>query len=317
MTHVATIDARRCSCWPTAPTFEGEAIGADRRRRRHRRGRVQHRAVRLPGGHHRPVLRRADHHVHLPAHRQLRRRPPPTTRAGRPFCRGVVVRDLARRRSNWRSDGDLDALPAPPRRPRHRRHRHPPPHPPPPRRRRHARRVRHRRRDDAEGRGRSPSPAPTASTSSPRSPRAEPYTVGDGPVPGRRLRLRHQAHDPAPPRRASPPSRSCPASTTGRRRAGPPARRRVPLQRPRRPGDGAVRRRRHRRAARPRCRCSASASATSCSARALGARHVQAAVRPPRRQPPGAPPRPPARSRSPARTTTSRSPPTRSPAAPR
>jgi carbamoyl-phosphate synthase small subunit len=27
----------------------------------------------------------------------------------RPFCRGVVVRDLARRRSNWRSTGDLDA----------------------------------------------------------------------------------------------------------------------------------------------------------------------------------------------------------------
>jgi len=28
----------------------------------------------------------------------------------RPFCRGVVVRDLARRRSNWRADGDLDGL---------------------------------------------------------------------------------------------------------------------------------------------------------------------------------------------------------------
>jgi carbamoyl-phosphate synthase small subunit len=28
----------------------------------------------------------------------------------RPFCRGVIVRDLARRRSNWRSDGDLDAF---------------------------------------------------------------------------------------------------------------------------------------------------------------------------------------------------------------
>jgi carbamoyl-phosphate synthase small subunit len=27
-----------------------------------------------------------------------------------PFCRGVVVRELARRRSNWRSDGDLDAF---------------------------------------------------------------------------------------------------------------------------------------------------------------------------------------------------------------
>ena len=28
----------------------------------------------------------------------------------RPFCRGVVVRELARRRSSWRSDGDLDDL---------------------------------------------------------------------------------------------------------------------------------------------------------------------------------------------------------------
>ncbi len=27
----------------------------------------------------------------------------------RPFCRGVIVRDLARRRSNWRSEEDLDA----------------------------------------------------------------------------------------------------------------------------------------------------------------------------------------------------------------
>jgi carbamoyl-phosphate synthase small subunit len=29
--------------------------------------------------------------------------------ARRPFCRGVIVRDLARRHSNWRSDGDLDS----------------------------------------------------------------------------------------------------------------------------------------------------------------------------------------------------------------
>ncbi|MGQ0615503.1 MAG: glutamine-hydrolyzing carbamoyl-phosphate synthase small subunit [Acidimicrobiia bacterium] len=29
--------------------------------------------------------------------------------ARRPFCRGVVVRELSRRRSNWRSDGDLDS----------------------------------------------------------------------------------------------------------------------------------------------------------------------------------------------------------------
>ena len=28
--------------------------------------------------------------------------------AARPHCRGVIVRELARRRSNWRSTGDLD-----------------------------------------------------------------------------------------------------------------------------------------------------------------------------------------------------------------
>ncbi|HVN50517.1 MAG TPA: glutamine-hydrolyzing carbamoyl-phosphate synthase small subunit [Acidimicrobiales bacterium] len=30
--------------------------------------------------------------------------------SARPFCRGVIVRDLARRRSNWRSQADLDAF---------------------------------------------------------------------------------------------------------------------------------------------------------------------------------------------------------------
>ena len=34
---------------------------------------------------------------------------PVDAEARRPFCRGVVIRDLARRRSNWRSEGDLDA----------------------------------------------------------------------------------------------------------------------------------------------------------------------------------------------------------------
>ena len=32
--------------------------------------------------------------------------------ARRPFCRGVVVRELARRRSSWRSSGDLDGAAA-------------------------------------------------------------------------------------------------------------------------------------------------------------------------------------------------------------
>jgi carbamoyl-phosphate synthase small subunit len=30
--------------------------------------------------------------------------------AARPFCRGVIIRDLARRRSSWRSEGDLDGF---------------------------------------------------------------------------------------------------------------------------------------------------------------------------------------------------------------
>ena len=137
--------ARRCSCWPTARRSRARPIGADRRRRRHRRGRVQHRADRLPGGHHRPVLRRADHHLHLPAHRQLRRqrrrrREPPAVLPGRRRPRaGPPPQQLAQRRRPRR-------LPAPPRRARHRRHRHPPAHPPHPRRRRDARRVRHGRR---------------------------------------------------------------------------------------------------------------------------------------------------------------------------
>jgi carbamoyl-phosphate synthase small subunit len=33
---------------------------------------------------------------------------PDDTESARPFCRGVIVRDLARRRSNWRSSGDLE-----------------------------------------------------------------------------------------------------------------------------------------------------------------------------------------------------------------
>ena len=35
---------------------------------------------------------------------------PDDNESRRPFCRGVVVRDLARRRSNWRAEDDLDGL---------------------------------------------------------------------------------------------------------------------------------------------------------------------------------------------------------------
>ena len=51
--------------------FDGDACGA--RGRRRRRGRLHDRHERLPGVGDRPVVRRPAHHVHLPAHRQLRR----------------------------------------------------------------------------------------------------------------------------------------------------------------------------------------------------------------------------------------------------
>ena len=132
-----------------------------------RRGRLQHRPDRLPGDHHRPVLRRADHHLHLSPHRQLRH-DAADDEAGRAHCRGIVVRELARRRSNWRSDERPRRVPAGPRPGRHRRRRHPPAHPPPPRRRRHARCLRHRATRPRSSRPRSTSRAPTASTSSPQ-----------------------------------------------------------------------------------------------------------------------------------------------------
>ena len=145
-----------------------------------------------------------DHHVHLPAHRQLRRerrrrREPPAVlpRRHRPRPR-PPPQQLAQRPS------DLDDFLRAPRRARHRRHRHPPAHPPHPRRRRDARRVRHRRRGallKAAAHGRAA--APTASTSSPQVTTAD--AVHGRPTARaarRRLRLRDQAHDPAPARRA-------------------------------------------------------------------------------------------------------------------
>ena len=124
--------------------------------------------------------------------------------AGRPFCRGVVVRDLTDRPSNWRSTEGLERLPGPPRRPGDHRHRHPPAHPPPARRR-------------------APCPAPSARPAGGRCwrpPRAaEPGTDGRDLVAevttaaalhaGRRARCRVVAYDfgmkrdhPAPPGRA-------------------------------------------------------------------------------------------------------------------
>ncbi len=287
--------------------FEGEAIGSgDRPAPVGGRGRVQHRPHRLPGGAHRPVLRRPDHHLHLPPHRQLRghRR---RRREPRPVLPGGHRPRPDRRPSNWRATERPRRLPAPPRPGRHRRGRHPAPDPPPPRRRGHARRLRPStapapRRGCAAARPR-PSRAPTASTWWPRSPRAAPYTVGDGPCRVvaydfgiKRTILRHLGQLAT--------VEVVPASHAGGRGAGPPARRGVPVQRP----------------GRPRARCGYATDAIGellgpgarlrhlpgppAAGAALGGQHLQAALRPPRRQPPGAPPGDRQRSRSPARTTT-------------
>ena len=198
-----------------------------------------------------PSLRRPDHHLHLPPHRQLRRQPPTTTRAA---GRSAGASSSA----TWPAAAATGA-PTTTSTPscarhgvaRHRRHRHPAAHPPHPRRGRHAR-APSARADEAtlQGGGRA-EPGTDGVDLVAAVTSAEPYTVGR----------------PAPPPRSSPTTsassaRSCatwPASPTvevvpgrhpGRRGAGPRPRRRVPVQRPRRPGRRRLRHRRHPRAAR-------------------------------------------------------------------
>ena len=295
-------------------TFEGEAHRRrPRRRRRHRRGRVQHGAHRLPGGHHRPVLRRPDHHLHLPAHRQLRRDaarrrdpaavlprrhrpragPPPQQlaqrrdldaylpRHGVPGIAGIDTRRLTRhirdagampgrsRSAPRRRQRRRAAEGGGDRRARHRRHR--------PGRPGHHRRALHRRRR----RPRAAASSPTTSASSRRSCATSASIATVEVVPGVARR----------------PPRCWPASPTACSSPTVPA---TP----------------------PPCRYAIEAIGGLLGevpvfgiclghqllATALGGDDLQAAVRPPRRQPPGAPPRRPARSRSPARTTTSPSP---------
>ena len=107
--------------------------------------------------------------------------------------------------------------------------------------------------------------------------------------------------------------RGRPGDDAGRRGARPATRRRVPVERSRRPGRARPPRRRGAEDSSARSRSSGSASATSCSARALGGSTYKLALRPPRRQPPGAAARDRARSRSRARTTATPSSTARSP----
>ena len=93
-----------------------------------RRGLLQHRDDRLPGGPHGPLLRRADHHVHLPPHRKRRRERGGRRgrRAGRPRPGSPRRRHPALQLSGPRAPRYL-APGEPPG--RHRRDRYPPAHP--------------------------------------------------------------------------------------------------------------------------------------------------------------------------------------------
>ena len=152
------------------------------------------------------------------------------------FCRGVVVRELARRPSNRNSQGDLDSM-----------------------LRRYGvpgiagidtRRLTRVIRDTgaipgAIGPADDVDAVRTAAADEPGTDgidlvaevtTPEPYTVGAGSaLPGRRLRLRHQAHDPAPPRRTGL-GRRRPGGHARERRGRPRPGRDLPLERPGRPG---------------------------------------------------------------------------------
>ena len=254
----------RCSSWPTARC--SRARPSARAAGGVATGEVVFNTVlsRLPGGHHRPVLRRPGHHLHLPAHRQLRRhrrrrREPPARSAA-----ASIVRDLARRPSNWRGDRRPRHLARAPRRARHRRRRHPPPHPPHPRGGRHALRLRHRRRGRRSRRRRRAEPGTDGIDLVAEVTTAEPYTGRRRPAARRRLRLRHQDARILRHLGELATVEVVPASTPAAEVLARKPRRRVPVQRARRPRRGHLRHRRHRAACSARCRCSASASATSC-----------------------------------------------------
>ncbi len=161
----------------------------------------------------------------------------------RPFCRGVVVRDLARRPSSWRSTEPFPDFLV-----------------------RHGvpgiagidtrRLTRHLRdagavpgafgTDEARCAPRPSRPRPTDGLDLAATVTTDaPYTVGRPrrAVPRRRLRPRHQAHDPAPPDRERLLRRGRPGGDAGRARCSP-ARPDgdLPLERPGRPGRGRPRR---------------------------------------------------------------------------
>ena len=213
------------------------------------RGLLQHLDDRLSGDHDRPLLCRSDHHLHLPAHRQCRRqrRGHRDRDAGRARLR---ARDRHHRAVELARRAVVRCLAEALQPARHRRHRHPPPDPPHPRRRRAQRRHRaspgwqvRRARPGQGGEG-----VARPRRHGPRQGRVLPPDLSLGREPvgarprlrqarqsqvqGRRDRLRRQAQHPALPDRRRLRRDGGAGDRDHRRRAAPPARRRVPRQRP-------------------------------------------------------------------------------------
>ena len=216
--------------------------------------------------------------------------------SSRIWVSGYVVRDPARAPSSWRSRRIARRRARRPGRRRHQRRRHPRAHPAPARARRDAGRRQldghRRRRRCSTGCVPQPPMAGADLTGEVTTPRAV-RRAGDRreAVHRRGARPRHQGDDAAAGWPSAASRRTCcrPTSTVDEVLATG-AGRRVPLQRPGRPG--------HRR---PRGR----ADRASCSAAGAGVRHLlrqpgprpgarprhlQAALRPPRHQPAGAGP---------------------------
>ena len=89
--------ARRSSSWRTAPRFEAKRWPAPARWAA--RSSSTRRMTRLSGDRHRPLVLRSDHHLHVPAERQLRRRPR-ARRVDQAHARAIIARELTNYRFN-------------------------------------------------------------------------------------------------------------------------------------------------------------------------------------------------------------------------
>ena len=300
------------------------------RLRRERRGRrravLQHLDVRLPGGPHRPELRRPDRHDDHAAHRQLRRE----------RRRHGVARRLRARASSCARCATSPRTGAP----RSRCLRSSPSAASSPSRAstRAGSRGTCASRRDARGhldrrtsmprrwsRRQRPHPGSSAGTSSPRSPTTEPYRVGRRGAAGLRAARRHRrpAGESALPRRRDglghQVQHPAPAGRGGLRRPRAAAHRPLPRRSWRSSPTGSsspTARATRRRSTTSTRRCAIFSASKpvfgiclghQMLSLAVGARDLQAQVRPPRRQPAGDEPAQRAGSRSRARTTASAS----------